>query len=176
MDSGDKDASLDDSSSKAGHETSSTTTLTCALLPGVSTSKENRIENTIFEGEDARGPDVATLNPQECRASGWLDIDDFPDYHWGFEDNIAKGKPQEKEDIQDELGRGRAKDKQAKDGLHEIEHNISGAEDGLGDEDEVGRVKNNGIADLEMDGIDLDGEGFHRRDGYKARADGDIEV
>ena len=86
MDSGDDSSSSDDSGRNIGHGTSSATTPTCAVSPGVSSSNEGKMKNTVIGGESAGGPVVAALNHQEHRDSSWLYIDHFPDSNLGFED------------------------------------------------------------------------------------------
>ena len=152
MDSGDDSSSSDDSGSNTGHETSSATTPTCAISPSGSSSNETKIKNTVISGEGAEGPVTTALNLQEHQDSSWLNIDHFADSHLEFEDSATEGEYQKMGNI--------------KDGQ---------AEDGPGDE---GWVEHGGdfvIADPEMDGIEVDGDGSHGKDCYRAGVGGDAE-
>ena len=164
MHSGDDDSSSDDSGSDTGHETSSATTPTYAVSPGVSSPNEGKMKNTVVGGEDAGGPVTAALNLQEHQDSSWLDINQFPDSHIGFEDGAAEDECQKMGDIEGNLGSDGAKDGQAEDGPQEMGYNVDWDEDGPGNEDGVERGGEDVIADPEMDGIGVDGEGSHGKD------------
>ncbi|KAL9638917.1 MAG: hypothetical protein Q9164_001258 [Protoblastenia rupestris] len=100
------------------------------------------------------------------RTLSWLDIDHFPDSQLGLEDSAAKDKPQAIGNIEDEPEPDGGKDRQAKDGPHEVKQNVNRAED---------RPKDDAIIDLEMDGIEVDGEGSYGKDGHRAWVDSDTE-
>ena len=125
----------------------------------------------MISGEDAGGPVTAALNLQEHQDSTWLDIDHFPDSDLGFENSAAEDECQRMGNIEDKSESNRAKDGQAEDGSQEMDHNVVGA----WDKDEVGHGGEDAIADPEMDGIGVDGEGSHGKDSYRARVGGDAE-
>ena len=56
-----------------------------------------------------------------------------------------------------------------------IDHHADVAEDGPQDEDVVEHVGEDTIADLEMDGIEVYGDGSYSKDGHRAGVDGDAE-
>ena len=174
MDSGDNGSSSDDSGSKTGHETSSATKPTCAVSLGVSSSNECKTKNTVIGGEDEGGLVAAALNLRDHQ-DGWLDIDHLPDSVLEFEDTIAEDKCQTTGNIEDNLASNGVKDGQAKDGSQKIEHHISVAVDGPGDECEVGHDMEDAIADSVTDDIEVDGKGSHGKEGYTAGLGGDDE-
>ena len=104
MDSGDDDSSSDDSGSYTRHETSSATTPTCAVSPGVSSSDEGKIKNTIIGGGGAEGSITAPLNLKEQRDSSWLDVDHFRDSHMEVEDGAAEDEYRKRKIIEDNTG------------------------------------------------------------------------
>lgn len=67
MDSGDDSSSLDDSGSNTEYETLSATTPTCAVSPGVSSSNEGKMKNTVIGDGGVGGPVAATLKLHEHR-------------------------------------------------------------------------------------------------------------
>ncbi len=111
-------------------------------------------------GEDAGGPVTTALNIRDHQNSSWLDIDHLPDSHPGFEDKS---------------GSDGAKDGGVEDGSQEVDHHVNGAEDGPRDEDVVEYGGEDINADPEMDGIEVDGDGFHSKGGHRAGVGGDAE-
>ncbi|KAI4260742.1 MAG: hypothetical protein LQ352_000134 [Teloschistes flavicans] len=165
----------DDSGSDSGHEASSATTSTCAISPGISSSNEGQMKNTVSGDKEAGGLVAAALNPQEQRDSSWLDIEHFFTSDLEAEDGAAEGKCQETGNFEDKPGPAGAKDGQAGDGSQDMHHSVDGAEDGPGDGDGVKDGGEDVIADPEMEGLELDGEGFHGKDGHKAGVGVDAE-
>ena len=169
------DSSTDDPGSNTGHETSSTTTPTCAVSPVSSNSNEGKIEITEIGGEDTGGPVAAALNLEEQQDSLWLDINHFPKSNLGVEDGAAEDKYQKIKNIEDNSGSHNAKDGQAEDRSREMDHHANMAEDGPRDEDEVGHGGEDAIPDPEMDGIEVYSDGSHSKDSHVAGVGGDVE-
>ncbi|KAL8799826.1 MAG: hypothetical protein Q9200_007435 [Gallowayella weberi] len=167
--------SSDDTGSDSGHEASSATTSTCVISPGVSISNEGPVKNTVTGGKEAGGLVAAALNPQEQQDSSWLDIDHFFNSDLDAEDGAAEGKCQKTGNIEDKPGPDGAKDGQAGDGSQDLHHSVNGAEDGIGDGDGVKHGGEDVIADPEMEGLEVDGEGFHGKDGHTAGVGVDAE-
>lgn len=173
MDSGHD--SSDDSGSDSGHEASSATTSTCAISPGASSSDEGQIKNTVTGGKEAGSLVAAALNPQEQRDSSWLDIDHFFNSDLEAEDVAAVCKCQETGDSEDKPEADGAMEGQAGDGSQDMHHSVNGAEDGPGDGDGVKHGGEDVIADPKMEGLEVDGEGFHGKDGHRAGVGVDAE-
>lgn len=167
--------SSDDSGSESGHEASSATTSTCAMSLGVSSSNEGLMKNTETGGKEAGGLVAAALNPQEQPDSSWLDIDHFFNSDLEAEDGAAEGKCQETGNFEDKPGPDGAKDGQAGDGSQGMHYSVNGAEDGPGDGDGIKHGGEDDIADPEMEGLKVDGEGFHSKDGHMAGVGVDTE-
>ncbi|KAL9628380.1 MAG: hypothetical protein Q9164_007299, partial [Protoblastenia rupestris] len=167
--------SSDDSGSESRHEASSATTSTCAISPGVSRSNEGQMKNTETGGKEAGGLVAAALNPQEQQNSSWLDIDHFFNSDLEAEDGAAEGKCQETGNFEDKPGPDSAKDGQAGDGSQDMHHSVNRAKDGPGDGDGVKHCGEDVIADPEMEGFEVDGEGFHSKDGHRAGVGVDTE-
>ncbi|KAI4218381.1 MAG: hypothetical protein L6R36_008984 [Xanthoria steineri] len=167
--------SSDDSGSDSGHEATSATTSTCAISPGVSSSNKSQMKNTETGGKEAEGLVAAALNPQEQRDSSWLDIDHFFNGHLEAEDGAAEGKCQETGNIEDKSRPDGAKDGQAGHGSQYMHHSVNRAEDGPGNGDGVKYSGEDVIADPEMEGLEVDGEGFHGKDGQTAGVGVDAE-
>ncbi|KAL9026177.1 MAG: hypothetical protein Q9196_005114 [Gyalolechia fulgens] len=162
--------SSDDSGSESGHEASSAITSKCAMSPGVSSSNKGQMKNTETSGKEAGRLVAAALNPQEQPDSSWLDIDHFVNSDLEAEDGAAEGKCQETGNLKDKPGPDSAKNGQAGDGSQDMHHSVNGAEDGPGDGDEVKHGGEDVIADEEMEGPEVDGEGFHSKDGHRTGA------
>ena len=173
MDSGHN--SSDDSGSNNGHEATSATTSTCAISPGVSSLNKSQIKNTKTGGKEAEELAAAALNPQKQRDSSWLDIDHFFNGHLEAEDGAAEGKYQETGNIEDKSRPNRAKDGQAGHGSQYIHHSVNRAKDRPGNGDGVKHSGEDVIADPEIEGLEVDGEGFHSKDGYRAGVSVDAE-
>ena len=109
MDSGDDDSSSDDFGSNTRYETSSATTPTYAVSPGVSSSDEGKIKNIIIGSGGAEGSITAPLILEEQRDSNCLDVDRFPDNHVEIEDGAAEDGPQD-EDVLEHVGEDTIKD------------------------------------------------------------------
>lgn len=133
------------------------------------------MKNTVSGDKEAGGLVAAALNPQEQRDSSWLDIEHFFTSDLEAEDGAAEGKCQETGNFEDKPGPAGAKDGQAGDGSQDMHHSVDGAEDGPGDGDGVKDGGEDVIADPEMEGLELDGEGFHGKDGHKAGVGVDAE-
>lgn len=175
MDSADDSSSSDDSGSNIGHETSSATTPTCAISPGISSSDEDKIKNTVTGGGGAEGPVTVALNLQEHQDSSWLVVDQFPDSDLRFEDRAAEYKCQKLGNREDSLRSDGAKDGQAEDRFREIDHHANLAGNGPEDEDGVEHGREDAITDPEMDGIEVYGDGSHSTGGHRAGVGGDAE-
>ncbi|KAI4192512.1 MAG: hypothetical protein LQ350_008634 [Teloschistes chrysophthalmus] len=135
--------SSDHFGSDSGHEALSATTSTCAISPGVRSSNEGQMKITVTGGKEAGALVTAALNPQERRDSSWLDIDHFFNSSLEAEDSAAEGKCQEMGKIEDKPR--------------------PNAEDGPGDRDIVKHSGEGTIADPEMEGLEVDREGFKIR-------------
>ncbi|KAL8809568.1 MAG: hypothetical protein Q9223_007908 [Gallowayella weberi] len=167
--------SSDATGSDSGHEASSATTSTCVISPGVSISNEGPVKNTVTGGKEAGGLVATALNSQEQQDSSWLDIDHFFNSDLDAEDGAAEGKCQKTGNIEDKPGPDGATDGQAGDGSQDMHHSVNGAEDGIGDGDGVKHGGEGVIADPEMEGLEVDGEGFHGKDGHTAGVGCDAE-
>ena len=150
-------------------------TPTCAVSPGVSSSDEDKIKNTVTGGGGAEGPVTVALNLQEHQDSSWLDVDQIHDSDLRFEDRAAKDKCQKLGDLENNLRSDGAKDGQAEDGSREIDHHANLAENGPEDEDGVEHGGEDAITDPEMDGIEVYGDGSHSKGGHRAGFGGDAE-
>lgn len=133
------------------------------------------MKNNMTGSKEAGGIVAAALNPQEQRDSSWLDIDRFFNSDLEAEDGAAEGKYQEMGNIEDKPGPDGAKDGQAGDGSQEMHHSVNGAEDGPGDGDGGKHGGEDVIADPEMEGLEVDGGGFHGKDGRRAGVGVDAE-
>ncbi|KAL9580022.1 MAG: hypothetical protein Q9212_004739 [Teloschistes hypoglaucus] len=154
--------SSDDSGSDSEHEASSATISTCGMSPGVSSSNEGQMKNTETGGKEAEGLFTTALNSQEQRDNSWLDIDHFFNSDLEAKDGAAEGKCQETGNFEDKPGPDGAKDGQAGDGSQGMHHSYGGED---------------AIADPEMEGLEVDIEGFYSMDGHGAgvRVDADGE-
>ena len=173
MDSGHD--SSDDSGSDRGHEATSATISTCAISPGVSSSNESQMKNTETGGKVAGGLVAAALNPQEQRDGSWLDIDHFFNSDLEAEDGAAEGKYQETGNIEDKSRPDCAKDGQTGHGSQGMHDSVNGAEDGSGDGDGVMHGGEDVIASPEVEGLEVDGKGFHGKNGQRAGVGVDAE-
>lgn len=126
------------------------------------------MKNTETGGKEAGGLVAAVLNPQEQRDSSWLDIDYFFNSDLEAEDGTAEGKCQKTQNFEDKPAPDGAKDGQAGDGSQDMHHSVNGAEDGPGNGDGVKHSEEDVIADPKIEGFEVDGEGFHSKDGYRA--------
>ena len=76
-------SSSEDFSSNTKHETSSATTPTYTVSPGVSSLDEG-IKNTIYGGGGAEDSITALLDLKEQRDGSWLNVDYFFNSHIGL--------------------------------------------------------------------------------------------
>ena len=122
-------------------------------------------------GGGAEGSITTPLNLKKQRDSNWLDVE----HYVGVEDVAAEDEHHKIKNMENNSGSHNTKDGQAEYDAQVIDPDGNGAEDRPRDKDVVEHVKEDTIAELEMDGIEVYGDGSHSKDGHRAGVEGDTE-
>ena len=171
VDSGDEPSSSDDSGSNTRPKTSSAGTPTCGTSPGISSSDEGKKKNTMTGGGGAERSITIPLNLEKQRDSNWLDVE----HCVGVEDVAAEDEYHKIKNMENNSGSHNTKDGQAKYDSQVIDHDGNGAEDEPRDKNVVEHGEEDTIVDLEMDGIEVYGDGSYSKDDHRAGVEGDAE-
>lgn len=173
MDGGEDDSSMDEAGSGAGNKASSATTLSCAVSPTFSRSKEDKIENTMMMGEVAGEPVAAALSQDQ--ESSWLDVDHLFHSDLELKEGMFQDKDQKMGNVKDGLWSGCIKADEAEDRSQGVHRIFDGAEGGSEDEDGLEQGRKSITVDPGISGSEANADVSYGEDGHNVGISGDAE-